>query len=363
MKQTTLDYLEEGSWSMNIKPLEDELEYFKEIDFIRKKQNCEIIYSQDWPAYNKTQTSEFGMFQDILIELLDSLIDTRIPIRQGRPFNDFKEMIFCCIMRSYYGKSSRRSVSFLDYAIAKGYIDKKPHFNTILNYYKDESITPIIKYLIEKSGSPLRDIENDFVVDSSGFSTSLFGRWLDIRTQSPGMKRIWKKAHVTSGVLTNIITAINITPGFYADSPQFKDLVKITSKTFKIREISADKAYSARQNLQVVTQLGAVPYIPFKENATGKSRGTIIWGIMKKFYDNHREYFMDHYHKRSNAESVFSMIKRKFGHHLYSKSEVGQVNEILCKALAHNICVLIQEYYEMDINIRHDYCAKQRVTR
>jgi len=348
---------------MNIKPLDDEWDYFKELDFIRKKQNCEIIYSQDWPAYNKTQTSEFAMFQDILIELLDSLIETRTPYRQGRPFNDLKEMIFCCVMRAYYGKSSRRSVSFLDYAITKGYIDKKPHFNTLLNYYKDVSITPILKYLIEKSGSPLKDMEMDFAVDSSGFSTSLFGRWLDVRTQAPGFKRIFKKAHVTSGVLSNIITAIEITPGYYADSPQFKDLVKITSQTFKIREISADKAYSARKNLQVVTELGAVPYIPFKEGSTGKSKGTMIWGMMKRFYDNHREYFMDHYHKRSNAETVFSMMKRKFGHHLYSKSEVGQVNEILCKALAHNICVLNQEYNEIDIKLDFNNCRKTKVTR
>jgi len=348
---------------MNIKPLDNELEYFKEVDFIRKKHNCDIIYSQDWPAYNKTQTSEFAMFQDILIELLDSLIETKSPYRQGRPFNDFKEMIFCCVMRSYYGKSSRRSVSFLDYAIAKGYIDKKPHFNTVLNYYKDISIIPILKYLIEKSGSPLKELELDFAVDSSGFSTSLFGRWLDVRTQAPGFKRIFKKAHVTSGVLSNIITAIEITPGFYADSPQFKNLIKITSKTFKVREISADKAYSSRKNLQAVAELGAVPYIPFKENATGKSRGTMTWGMMKRFYDDHREYFMDHYHKRSNAETVFSMMKRKFGHHLYSKSEVGQVNEILCKALAHNICVLIQEYNEIDIKLDFNKCAKHEVTR
>ena len=348
---------------MNIKPLEDELDYFKELDFIRKKQNCDIIYSQDWPAYNKAKTNELPMFQDFLIEIIDSLLDTKIIIRQGRPFNDFKEMIFCCVMRAYYRKSCRECASYLNYAKSKGYITKIPSFNTIFNYYKDVSITPILKYLIETSGSPLKDFETDFTVDSSGFSTSLFGRWLDIRIQSPSMKRIWKKAHVTSGVKTNIITAIEVTPGYYADSPQFKDLVKVTSKTFKIREISADKAYSSRNNLQTVAELGAVPYIPFRKDATGKSRGTMIWGIMKRFYDDHREYFMDHYHKRSNAETVFSMMKRKFGNHLYSRSEVGQVNEILCRALAHNICCLIQEYFEMDINVRHDYCAKYEVTR
>ncbi|KYK19915.1 hypothetical protein AYK24_04730 [Thermoplasmatales archaeon SG8-52-4] len=348
---------------MKIEPLPEKEIYDRELRFAELRKNWPIIYAQDWPAYNKSQTTEFSMFQDILIELLDSLIDTIKPIRQGRPFNDFKDMIFCCVMRSYYGKSSRRSVSFLDYAVVKGYIDKKPHFNTILNYYKDESITSILKYLIEKSGNPLKDVEVDFTIDSSGFSTSLFGRWLDIRTQSPSIRRIWKKAHVTSGVKSNIVTAVEITPGYFADSPQFKNLIQITSKTFKIREISADKAYSSRKNLQCVASLGAVPFIPFRENATGKSRGTMIWGMMKRFYDKHNEYFMSQYHKRSNAESVFSMMKRKFGHKLYSKSEVGQVNEILCKVLAHNICVLIQEFHENAIKLDYNYCAKQEVAR
>jgi len=72
---------------------------------------------------------------------------------------------------------------------------------------------------------------------------------------------------------------------------------------------------------------------------------------------------MNHYHKRSNAESVFSMMKRKFDNHLFSKSEVGQINEILCLALAHNICVLIQEYYEIDIKLDYNKCVKHEVAR
>lgn len=72
---------------------------------------------------------------------------------------------------------------------------------------------------------------------------------------------------------------------------------------------------------------------------------------------------MDHYHKRSNTETVFSMTKCKFGHHLYSKSEVGQINEPLCKTLAHNICVLIQEYNEIDIKLDYNKCAKHKVAR
>ncbi len=84
---------------------------------------------------------------------------------------------------------------------------------------------------------------------------------------------------------------------------------------------------------------------------------------MQRFYEKNRESFMYHYHKRFNAEYVFSVIKRKFGHHLYSKPEIDQINEILYKALSHNICVLIAELYEMHIKIKYNYCAKLSVAR
>ena len=42
------------------------------------------------------------------------------------------------------------------------------------------------------------------------------------------------------------------------------------------------------------------------------------------------------------------MIKTKFGGAVRSKTSVAQVNEVLCKILCHNICVLIQSMYELD---------------
>jgi transposase len=60
---------------------------------------------------------------------------------------------------------------------------------------------------------------------------------------------------------------------------------------------------------------------------------------------------MQHYHKRSNIESTFSMIKRKFGDSVRSKTLTAQINEILCKILAHNLCVVIQETHELGIDI------------
>src|SRR4029450_13661837 len=48
------------------------------------------------------------------------------------------------------------------------------------------------------------------------------------------------------------------------------------------------------------------------------------------------------------------MIKGKFGDAVRSKSDIGQLNEVLCKVLCHNLCVLIQAIHELGIEPRFD---------
>ena len=43
------------------------------------------------------------------------------------------------------------------------------------------------------------------------------------------------------------------------------------------------------------------------------------------------------------------MMKAKFGSSVRSKSDQGQVNEVLAKVLCHNICVLIRAMHELGI--------------
>ena len=45
------------------------------------------------------------------------------------------------------------------------------------------------------------------------------------------------------------------------------------------------------------------------------------------------------------------MIKSKFGDALRSKSDVGQMNEVLCKVICHNLCVLISAIHEIGLPV------------
>jgi len=70
---------------------------------------------------------------------------------------------------------------------------------------------------------------------------------------------------------------------------------------------------------------------------------------MWHYYTFGRPEFNPHHHKRSNVETAFSMIKAKFGAAVRAKTPLAQVNEVLCKILCHNICVLIQSIYELGL--------------
>ena len=56
------------------------------------------------------------------------------------------------------------------------------------------------------------------------------------------------------------------------------------------------------------------------------------------------------------------MVKGKFGDAALTKSDEGQVNEILLKFLCHNICVLMQEMHELGITLDLEPKATLRVS-
>jgi len=307
-------------------------------------------YKQEWSAYNAAQVNEKSEFQKLLHELCKGIGEPSQ--KMGRPRLPFEDMIFAAAFKVYSTVSGRRFMSDLRDAHAKGYISKLPCYNSIFNYFEDETLTPYLKMLIEESSLPLQTVESDFAVDSSGFSTCRFVQWVQAKHHDPKLleAREWIKVHLMCGVKTNVVTAVEITDRYAGDSPQFAGLVKTTGRNFTMAQVSADKAYSSSQNLQVVADHDAQPFIAFKANTVSrKPHHTAIWNRMFHFYSYNQTRFMRCYHKRSNVETTFHMIKSKFGDSLRSKTKTAQINEALCKVLAHNLCCLIQSMYELGI--------------
>ena len=60
--------------------------------------------------------------------------------------------------------------------------------------------------------------------------------------------------------------------------------------------MSVDKAYSIKNALSYIDSIGGTAYVPFRSNATGKSRGSYTWMKMYGFFTFNRYEFMQHYH-------------------------------------------------------------------
>ena len=317
-----------------------------------------INYPQNWIAYNLAQTQEKILFLELLYELCSKIPKLKRN-SAGRPPANLGEMAFPCCLKIYLDFSSRRSESDIKLAQQLGYLDHTPHFNTVLKYLGTNQLKKVLMKLIEISSLPLKEVEKDFTLDASGFSTVMYGQWLKKRNVY-NEYRSFKKAHVMSGVKTNIITHIEVTDGYVSDSNMLETLVNNTSKNFIMKEVSADKGYLSEKNLGIIFNHGALPFIPFLKSVRKTSEDKLpIWNAMFRLFRDHKEEYMQHYHKRSYAESVFSMMKRKFGSNLRARNSLAQENEVLCKALCHNICVLIQEMFELGIKVDFQEMAPQ----
>ena len=121
-----------------------------------------------------------------------------------------------------------------------------------------------------------------------------------------------------------------------------------------MEDFVADWEYVSREVFKFIEELGLVPYIPFKKNARGTKQGVRIWKEMYDHFMHSREIFMEHYNARSNVETCFHILKTRFGNHLMTKNFNANSNEIKTRALCHNLCVLIQEAYELGVSLELD---------
>jgi transposase len=313
-------------------------------------EKVRLTYPQAWHAYNEAQKAEVNQFEVLLKDLLENIEEPEYVF--GRPSLSQKALLFCAIQKVYSQLSSRRAYSLFKNAEAKQCLEKVPNFNAINKFLNKAEITPILKALVGVSAAPLKAVESDFAIDSSGFRTTRFNEYCKEKHDTK-REHQWVKAHICCGTKTNVVCSVEITGENGADSPQFIPLAKTaTNNGFNIQEITGDLAYSSRANIEFISENKGIAYIPFKSNATGKARGSLIWKRMFHYFKFKEAEFLEHYHKRSNVESTFMAIKTKFGDCLKSKNFVSQTNELLCKIIAYNVVVLIHEMHELGINIK-----------
>ena len=160
-------------------------------------------YRQDWPAYNKAQINEKAKFLTLLTDLCRGIPepakDPEKAKKGGRPPVPMADRAFACALKVYSGFSGRRASTDMREAMDKGHLSRTPHYSAVFRFLEDPATTPLLKALIAESSLPLRSIEIDFAIDSSGFATSRFVRWFDHKYGVVKQRYDWVKVHMMCG--------------------------------------------------------------------------------------------------------------------------------------------------------------------
>jgi len=306
-----------------------------------------VTYKQAWPAYNRAQAEEGARVQLLLRALCDGIVEP--PQAKGRPRLPLADVVYSATMQVFGGMSGRRSTSDTRALAERGLVRRAPSYNSTFRYLAGAELAPLLKTLVHEAAAPLRAVETTFATDSTGFAMNTYARWFDEKHGGEKRCQRWIKLHAQVGTVTNVIASVEATESNVGDVVMLAPLLaSAVERGFTVRELSADKAYLANDVLTAIEAAGAVPYIPLNANSrpTGKSAA---WRRLYHMFEARNDEFLAHYHRRSNAESTFSMVKRKFGPSVRAKTPPAQINEVLLKCICHNLSVLVHAIHELGI--------------
>jgi hypothetical protein len=224
-----------------------------------------VIESRNWTAYDAAQSEEKRRFTVLLAELCSTMSQPE-QRGKGRPRLPLSDMLFASVYKVYVGFCLRRFNSDLKQAFVDGHVNNMPHYNSLSNYLTKPELTDVLKSLITASSLPLKAVETDFAVNSSGFSTCRYVRWFNRKYGREVDNREWVKVHLMCGINTKTVAAVDISGWAANDTNYFVPLLERVAAHFDVREVSADKAYLSRKNLNAVEMVGGMPFIPFKSN-------------------------------------------------------------------------------------------------
>jgi len=262
--------------------------------------------------------SDYLKFIDEALELAN-----KVP----KYFSKFSNKIYCnhqkmaiYILMQKFKTTTRGIISIL-----KSSSDLRMH----LGLFRVPVHTTIVRFVnkIKKQITELLGIRQavTVAVDSTGFeleSKSYYYRNIQNSNRKQKTKR-YMKLSIAIDADKQLIMNYKIRRKLRHDTKDFKYLLN----DLNIKQVVADKGYDDRKLRRfVINKLKALPVIPVRNYKN-------FYGyLVGKKRINGKDY-----HKRSKVETVFSVIKRKYGSVLRNRSYATQKVELTSKLIAYNL--------------------------
>lgn len=318
----------------------------------KKPKKKKERYPRDEALYNLIRDNHFFIYfryMPLAVHMISG--DKSLWKGAGRPPNNLSDMLVCLLIwRKFPSLDVRDAKSFLDFLVFFGVIDVKvPCFKTLYNYNNNPEIRTYLDELIGMTSEPMKKIEKDFATDMTGTKTKTFTSWFSIRVGEKIEKRDHISSHITTGVKSNIVTAVDINVKAGKDNVIMRKHVDLTNKNFQIREWSGDNKYWSKENCRKIRDIGAKGWFWPQNNFSGRYVKCGVFNIMSRALLKGDKEALKSYHKRSNAESTIHSKKAKLGDFVRAKLDTGKEQEEHLKWVNYNFSVLGRALYEWGI--------------
>jgi len=236
-------------------------------------------------------------------------------------YDNHQKMIIL-VFRQKMRMTYRGIVRFFKFSyLARALLNLKriPNHSTLVKFHKRIKSTMIDSLLCKKEVVIS-------AIDGSGFETSYMSyHYANVWNRQD--KRKWRrylKVSIAIDTDSQYILSQKIRIGPRNDHIDFESVMK----NIKCKYVVADKGYDSKSNRYfVLRKMKAYPHIPYRKiSGRNYERAGVPLIFNKKIY-----------HQRSKVETVFSVIKRKYGSWILSKSFETQKKELLFRLVAYNI--------------------------
>ena len=236
-------------------------------------------------------------------------------------YDNHQKMIIL-IFRQRMKMTYREIVKFLRFSVVARAligISRVPDHSTLVKFHKKLKIKMLDSFLCKKK-------VKTSAIDGSGFETTHMSYYYANAWNRQDKRKHRRYLKISIAICTDsqFVLSQKIRLGPRNDNIDFERVMK----NIKCKFVLADKGYDSRSNRHfVLKKMNAYPHIP-RRKTSGITYEKL--GVPVKFDKKL-------YHQRSKVETVFSVIKRKYGSFILSKSFETQKKELLLRLVAYNI--------------------------